>query len=392
MTPSKAWLILLFCAACTPATPVSPALTGTPADHKDEATDHAPLPTRVSLEPAVLATVKLSTNKVLRKSLPITLDIPGEVAADPDRSRRIVARLPGLIASVHFKEGQSVKAGDLLAVLESVDLLRTAATYRAATARQSAAAQNATRLQALSGSGLAAGQDLLDAQAQAASLSADAQAARRTLNALGIPDSQISAATARYELRAPIAGYAMSRSAIVGQSVAADHVLCDIVDLSHAYFVGRLYEKNVARIHIGQPAEVRLHAYGDAVFVGAVETVSRQLDPSARTVVTRILIPNHDDLLKIGLFGKARVSLGEPQAQAEGLVVPSAAVTRIAHKQVVFVRQSDGHFEVHPVTLGPSASGEVVVLSGLSLGEEVVTDGVFTLRSLVLKSTFAEED
>ena len=67
--------------------------------------------------------------------------------------------------------------------------------------------------------------------------------------------------------------------------------------------------ENLARIKPGQTAEVRLNAYPEAVFVGTVETVGKQLDASARTVVTRIAITNKDDLLKVGLFGKARVSL-----------------------------------------------------------------------------------
>ena len=67
-------------------------------------------------------------------------------------------------------------------------------------------------------------------------------------------------------------------------------------------------------------------------------------------------------------------------------------MTRIADRDVVFVRQADEHFEVHPVTLGPSASGEVQSAPGLREGEQVVTDGVFAVKGAILKSTFAEEE
>jgi cobalt-zinc-cadmium efflux system membrane fusion protein len=59
---------------------------------------------------------------------------------------------------------------------------------------------------------------------------------------------------------------------------------------------------------------------------------------------------------------------------------------------VAFVRQSDGDFELHPVTLGRTAAGRVEILSGLRAGETVVVDGVFTLKSAILKGTFGEED
>ena len=73
------------------------------------------------------------------------------------------------------------------------------------------------------------------------------------------------------------------------------------------------------------------------------------------------------------------------------LVVPRSAVTEIADKPIVFVREADGEFELHEVTLGRAAPGKVEILAGLREGESVVVDGVFTLKSMVLKGTFAEE-
>lgn len=360
--------------------------------HRDEAAEHEPIPSRIRLQPSVVAAAKIRTEKAVAKALPMTFEVPGEVAADPDRSVRIAARVPGRISLVAFKEGMRMQAGALLAVIDSPELARIASTYTSAAARVQAAQKNAARLESLAVKGLAANQELLDAQAQARALEAEAQAARRSLVSFGISDAQLPSIGARFELRAPLAGYALSRNATVGQTVPAEHILCDLIDLDRAYFIARLYERNLARIKPGQTAEVRLNAYPDAVFVGTVETVGKQLDASARTVVTRIAITNKDDLLKVGLFGKASVSLSDGREQGRGLVVPLTAVTRIAERDVVFVRQPDEHFEVHPVELGPSASGEVQVLSGLREGEQVVTDGVFALKGAILKSTFAEEE
>jgi len=72
--------------------------------------------------------------------------------------------------------------------------------------------------------------------------------------------------------------------------------------------------------------------------------------------------------------------------------VSEASVTQIGDKSVVFVREKAGQFAVHELTLGREALGKVEVLAGLSEGEEVVTDGVFTLKSIVLKGSFAEEE
>jgi cobalt-zinc-cadmium efflux system membrane fusion protein len=178
---------------------------------------------------------------------------------------------------------------------------------------------------------------------------------------------------------------------VSGQSVDAEHVILALGDLEHAYFLGRLFEKDLSRVKAGASAEVRLNAYPTEVFDGTVETIGKQLDPAARTVTARILVHNHKDLLKVGLFGTARVVTGPAAAQGKHVVVPLTAVTRLGEKDVVFVRQPDGDFEVHPVTLGNTAASRVEILGGLREGEVVVVDGVFTLKSAILKGTFGEE-
>jgi multidrug efflux pump subunit AcrA (membrane-fusion protein) len=135
-----------------------------------------------------------------------------------------------------------------------------------------------------------------------------------------------------------------------------------------------------------------LNAYPGEVFEGTVEVVDKQLDATARTVVARIAVKNRADMLKVGLFGNTRVSLPAGPATTARIVVPLAAVTKIGERDIVFVRQPDDDFEVHPVTLGRSAGGKIEILSGLREGEQIATEGVFTLKSAILKSQFGEEE
>jgi len=86
------------------------------------------------------------------------------------------------------------------------------------------------------------------------------------------------------------------------------------------------------------------------------------------------------------------VVVGGAEGSTKHVVVPLSAVTRVANKDVVFVRQPDGDFELHPVTVGRTAAGRVEILSGLRTGEQVVVDGAFTLKSAILKGTFGEEE
>jgi cobalt-zinc-cadmium efflux system membrane fusion protein len=361
-------------------------------EHSDEKEPHEKLPTKVRLPPRVIEAARIRTMAAATDVLPATVELTGEVATDPDRSARVAARVAGRIIAVRFKEGEKVTAGQVVAVLESPELARARAALTAAEARARSATLNARRLESLEAKNLAAGQETATARAEAEALGAEVLAARQTLAAFGPGAEQAQGAVARLTLRAPLSGHVLSRDAVAGQTVDAEHVIAVIGDLDHAYFLGRLFEKDLARVKVGAAAEVRLNAYPSEVFDGRVETIGKQLDPQARTVIARVLVQNHADLLKVGLFGTARVVTEPGGGQARRVVVPLAAVTRVAERDVVFVLQPDGDFEVHPVTLGRTAATRVEVLSGLREGERIVIDGAFTLKSAVLKSTFGEEE
>lgn len=361
--------------------------------HKDESEEHEELPSKIRLPRDVIASTGIKTERVKVTVLPATIDLTGEIASDPDRTAEVTARVAGRILDVKVKEGDRVRAGALLAIVESPELAKARATRTSAEARLRSARLNAQRLANLEAKALASGQEVATAQAEAASLEAEAVAARQTLSAFGRDVLQVDGSPARLDLRSPLDGFVFSRSVIKGQTVGPEQVIVVVGNLDRAVFLAKLFEKDLAQVANGAPAEVRLNALPGQLFEGKVLSIGKQLDPTARTVLARISVADHDGLLKVGLFGAARVVVGSGAPGREPkLVLPAAAVTKIANKDVVFVKQADGDFEVHPVTLGRTAAGRVEILSGLRAAEEVVTTGVFNLKGAVLKSTFGEEE
>ena len=365
---------------------------GTLPEHQDESERHEALPTRVRLSAKVITDARIKTAPVESASLPGTVELTGEVAADPDRTARVTARAAGRIVEVRVKEGDRVHTGELLATLESPELARGRAAFTTASAKAQVARQNAQRLENLETKRLAAGQEVAAAEAEAKGLEAEVTAARQTLSAFGVVAVSGEDSAARLSLKAPLDGVVLSRDAIKGDTVLPEKVIVLLGDLSRAYFLGRLFEKDLARVAVGADVEVRLNAFAGEVFTGKVETIGKQLDPQSRTVMARVAIQNHGDLLKVGLFGTARVVASRATPQARHTVVPLSALTRVADKDVVFVRQADDDFEVHPVAVGRTAGGRAEILAGLREGEQVVVDGVFTLKSAVLKGTFGEAE
>ncbi len=351
--------------------------------HTDEH-EHESIPKRVRLTPNVIKDAQIKTAPAVREALAATLSLSGEVAADPDRSARVASPVSGRIEQVAFKEGSPVKKGDILAIVRVPDIGKARAAYAATMARAASARANADRLQALTDKRLASAQEVTAARAEADALEAEARAAGEHLQALGMGAGGTGS---QLVLRAPISGVVIARDAVVGQPVTPEVTIASIAELSEVWFLARVFEKDLGRLRLGAAAEVQLNAYAAERFPGTIEYLGKQIDPVARTVTARIRLTNASGQLRIGLFGAARVATGDGTQRAAALVVPRSALTDIGGKTIVFVRQADDDFETHEVVIGDASLGKVEILSGLREGESVVTDGVFTLKSIVLKGT-----
>ncbi len=358
--------------------------------HRDEP-EHEELPRHVRLKPEVIEAAGIKTRKVERQKVVPTRSLPGELIADPDKSARISSPVAGKLEEVRLREGAQVKKGEVVAMVRVPELGRIYGAQASAAARAKAARSSAERLEDLAKKRLTSEQSWLDAKAEADALQAEASALRGQLAAMG-SGSGGSTAPFLLALRSPVAGIVVARDAIVGQPVSADQVLGTVADLSEMWFLARVFEKDLEFVRVGSPVEVQLNAYTAQRFLGVVELVGQQIDPVARTATARVRLTNREGLLRLGLFGSALVATAEESKTEARLVIPRDAVTEIAGKPVVFVRQPDDDFEMHPVVLGQSAPGLVEVLSGLREGELVVSEGVFSLKSVLLKSTLAEED
>lgn len=351
--------------------------------------EHEGLPKVVHLTPEVFRAAHVEIAPAKIEVLRPTILLPGEVAANPDRTGRISSTVAGRVEEVRFQEGAPVKKGDVVVMLRVPDLGKLRGAYAATSSKAKAARSNADRLKDLTENRLASSQAALDAEAEAQSLDAEERALAEQLAAVGAGGAGQGFILG---LRAPVSGVVVRREAVVGQPVTADQTLGSVADLAEAWFLGRVFEKDLGRLRQGAPAEIELNAYPDERFEGTVEVLSQQIDPVARTLTARIGLKNRSQLLRMGLFGSARVDVAGDGERAPALVVPHSAVTKINEKDVVFVQTATETFDLHEVVLGQAAVGRVEILAGIKAGELVVTRGVFTLKSLVLKRSFAEEE
>ena len=181
-------------------------------------------------------------------------------------------------------------------------------------------------------------------------------------------------------VRAPMNGVVDARNIIVGQAVDPDTTLFHLSNRTRMRVVGKVYEEDLEKVHVGQKAEVQLPAYPDKTLTGIVSLVGPTLDPQTRTVPIWIVLDNKQGLLRPNLFARADIVLRDSKA---ALSVPNSAILEANGEKFVFVHQANSYRRV-VVTVGAAEGGYTAIESPLVTGEEVVTQGARELYTLWL--------
>ncbi len=323
-------------------------------------------------------------------TLLVELQLPGEVRLDPDSLVHMTPRVPGVVRAVHKGLGDVVKAGDLLAVLDSRELAEAKAALLAAGERLTLATSNLEREKYLYERKVSSEQDYLEARQAEAETRINLQSAEQRLAALGLSEDEITGLQdpherdlTRYEMRAPIAGTMIEKHITLGETLGDDSVAFVICDLSRVWVLLTVYQKDLVSVRSGQRASI-VASHDLAEAVGTIDFIHPILDERTRTTTARIVLPNEEGRWLPGLFVTARVVVARVEA---AVVVPRTAILTIEDQPVVFVLTDDG-FVPRPVRPGQSDAQSVELLGGLRPGERYVASGGFALKAELDKASF----
>lgn len=314
----------------------------------------------------------LKTGLIEEHAMAIPFSLPAVVEADPARLAKILPPTTGRIVHLQKRLGDAVKAGEVLFEIESSDLDQAVSDARKAQAALTLARRNLERQRSLDQANISARRDL--EQAQSDYEQADSEAARAQARVAALGGSAGAGSAAPLAVRAPVSGHVIELNAAVG-SFWNDTTapVMTVADLSSVYVSASAQEKDLARLKVGQDAELVLDAYPGQVLQSKVQSVAQVLDPDTRTVKVRMLAANPDGRLKPGMFAQA--TLREPARP--GLLVPMTAVVQSGFANRVFVEVAPWKFEARKISLGAQIGNEVEVTAGLASGDRVVIkDGV----------------
>jgi cobalt-zinc-cadmium efflux system membrane fusion protein len=313
------------------------------------------------------------------------LRAPGTIQPNAYQQDVVTPLVSGRVTRVDAELGQVVRRGQTLAQVLSPELAEAQTRYVTARAELAAHEQELARTEKLAGIGAASRQELERIHAEHTARRSGVESAAARLRLLGLSGQTIeglapgSENEASVDVPAPIAGVVTERAANVGVNVDSTTALFTVTDLSTVWVVVDLYEKDFSRVRVGSPATIVTRAYPNVQLAGRVSYIDPQVNPQTRTARARIQVPNPSGDLRLGMYAEA--VFGDDATELP--VIPRAAVQNLGDRTVVYLVDSreSGKFIERQVQLGNASGENVSVVSGLEIGDIVVTQGSFAVRA-----------
>jgi len=402
----------------------------------------------VKLEPELLASAKLETEGVTQRPAIAKLYVTGAVELNPEKTEMATPLVGGRIENVYYGVGDYVNQGAVLATISSpqvaqlhgkmheartqlelaqrnlvrVNKSENRVSVLQAKAKLDEADANLKRTRRLVELGAGAGKDLVaaetnyktaranydfqsnislnkeiqEAKAAVETLQVDVTHIEDEMRSLGVsynrnqPDDHTKD-TSLVAVRAPLSGVVTERKFNAGAGIEAATAIFAISNLSTVYVIANVPEASVSRLSVGSVAEIKSPSIG--TINGRISYIEARLDETTRTARVRLEVSNGNGKLREGMFAEVGFYAGTNETSGEELVVKSDAIQRTGNKIIVFVpRQGEaGVFEARAVEIGGETEGYTRIISGLKLGETVVTKGSFTLKTQLEKSAMGDE-
>lgn len=335
------------------------------AQHHDEAAEGA-----VALTPQAIAAAGILVQPVSSGGMAGEILAQASVTGSPSGQAVLTARAAGAVTRIYKRLGDPVRAGEVLAVVESREAAQIAADRSVANAKATLAQRILAREKSLFEQRVSPRVDYEQAQAEAQAASAEA---RRAETAAGA--AKVTADGRGVVVSSPISGRVTAASASLGAFVQPETELFRIADPQLLQVEAAISGADAPRIAPGDRAVVEL-ADGRTI-EGRVRSITPSLNAETRTATAVLDVPPLG--LQPGQSVRARI-VPHVAGRSGAIVVPEEAVQSIGGRDVVFVRTATG-FKTVPVTVGQRSAGRAEIVAGLSTGQAIAARNAFLLKA-----------
>jgi cobalt-zinc-cadmium efflux system membrane fusion protein len=321
-----------------------------------------------------LALLSLSNAEPARS---IAIELPAKLVWNEERTQRIYPAFAGRVTAIKADIGQSVVPGALLAQLASPEFGMAQSETAKAQADVRLTQKALQRQRELFEAGIVARKELEQTETDAERAQAELERAQSRTRLYG----SASAVDLQLGLTASIGGVVVERNLNPGQEVRPDQTgpgvpaLFVVTDPSTLWVQIDARESEIGTVSNGAKFELSIPSLPGQKFEARVVAASDFIDPMTRTIKIRALVPNPKRILKAEMLATAHFEM----KFKDGVVVPATAVLLTGARHTVFVQPRAGEFEPRVVELAFEGPREVVIVNGLQIGEQVVTDNVLLL-------------
>jgi membrane fusion protein, copper/silver efflux system len=310
----------------------------------------------LEMTPEAAALANIQTTKVRSMTATNELKLTGKIRVNEQALSVVTAKFPGRIEKLFVNfEGQEVRKGERLATLYSPELV------------------NAQR-------------ELLEAKKMVNISPQLYEASKEKLRLWKITDRQIEQietsgqVTTTLDVYAETSGIVTKRQVSLGDYLSTGSVMVEIANLSSVWVVLDAYESDLSWIKTGSTITFTIPSLPGKEFNTKIQYINPSVNPETRSVDVRAVVPNTGNLLKPEMLVNATLQ-SKMNTDIKGLAIPATAVLWTGKRSVVYVKQKGTHpsFERREITLGARMSDFYSVEKGLDEGEEVVSNGVFSV-------------
>jgi cobalt-zinc-cadmium efflux system membrane fusion protein len=351
----------------------------------------------IKLDDPQIAAGKFAVAEVGPGTLARRISVPGSIVPSGDHIARVAVRLLGTVAELRKRLGDSVQAGEVVAVIESREVADAKSEYLATRLVFDLQQTLFSRSQRLFDGKVLSENDYLRARTTFEDARVKNEIARQKLFALSLTAEQIDAlpqqpveTLRRQELRAPISGRIAERRVELGSLVGREGLeseLFVIVDLAEVWADLAVSPSDLANIREGQPITISTGTGGEPS-PATIMFVSPLLDRDTRAARVMASVDNTNRKWRPGSFITAEIPTDETKAE---VVVPLAALQTIKGASTVFVRVDEG-FEARKVTVGRQDVHVAEITSGLAAAERIATANTFVLKADLGKAEADHDD
>jgi len=350
---------------------------------------------KIVLSSEVRNKIDLSIDEVKEGTISGMLKVPAKLITNQDYEARIGSLVPGTVHQVFIKEGDFVKAGQVLMLIEGQQIGEIIAAYFKAKSNLEYYRSAYERQRTLFEQNVGSQKSFIEAKAEYEKALADFNAEDKRIHSIGLEHSDLETkmnsehTSGLLPVKAPISGIVTERNVVIGQFIEASTIAFRIMNISNLWAEGQIYEKDLTKISGLPKVEFTTSAYPDVKFKGELILIGQTVDDHTRTIKVRASLRNIDVRLKPNMFGELFIPINR---NIKGVTIPAEALVSEGNNRYVFLVENDSTFIKHYVETGTDFNGFVEIASGLKKGDKIVTKGVFFLKSELLKETFGEEE